>query len=264
MAEIRHYMSSGLRPHLYLWVADPRQVTFLCLSKEKSPKEMTPRSRRPLPALLGKIGARLTRRALNNAPRAQTRGSLLPIFPPMLGGGYGVLKTPPREGSRWVAPIPVGASRAPSEAGSRRETPDRARGAYFAPGELGERPAEARVRRSSRGSPVDFHAAERARRGSARPGCEQGTYAMLARRSDRVSFSLVPFSWTSKRKEPRVQGRSHPQLAFEIARKARDNIQNLDSRLRGNDSYVAGAEPPAISLSVPPAGRLDICADIRN
>ena len=47
----------------YLWVADPRQVTFLCLSKEKSPKEKTPRSRRLPPALLGKIGARLTRRA---------------------------------------------------------------------------------------------------------------------------------------------------------------------------------------------------------
>jgi len=23
---------------VYLWVADPRQVTFLCLSKEKSPR----------------------------------------------------------------------------------------------------------------------------------------------------------------------------------------------------------------------------------
>src|SRR3989344_5905018 len=40
-------------------------VTFLCLSKEKSPKEMTPRSRRRLPALLAGIGARLTRRAPN-------------------------------------------------------------------------------------------------------------------------------------------------------------------------------------------------------
>ena len=46
-----------------LWVADPRQVTLSCLSKEKSPKEMTPRSRRLLPALLAGIGARLTRRA---------------------------------------------------------------------------------------------------------------------------------------------------------------------------------------------------------
>jgi hypothetical protein len=26
----------------YLWVADPRQVTFLCLSKEKEPKETRP------------------------------------------------------------------------------------------------------------------------------------------------------------------------------------------------------------------------------
>ena len=49
----------------YLWVADPQQVTFLCLSKEKLPKEMTPRSLRRLPALLAGIGARLTRRAQN-------------------------------------------------------------------------------------------------------------------------------------------------------------------------------------------------------
>jgi hypothetical protein len=69
-------------------------VTFSCLSKRKSPKRKTPRSRRHLPALLGKIGARLTRRALNNAPRAQTRGSLFPIFPAMLGGDYGDPKTP--------------------------------------------------------------------------------------------------------------------------------------------------------------------------
>jgi hypothetical protein len=32
-----------------------------------------------------------------------------------------------------------------------------------------------------------------------------------------------------------VQGRSHPQLAVEIARKARDTIQGLDSRFRGKD-----------------------------
>jgi hypothetical protein len=30
----------------YLWVADPRQVPFLCSYKEKEPKESTPRSAR--------------------------------------------------------------------------------------------------------------------------------------------------------------------------------------------------------------------------
>jgi len=43
---------------IYLWVADPRQVTFLCLSKEKSPKEMTPRSARLLLPFLAPPGAR--------------------------------------------------------------------------------------------------------------------------------------------------------------------------------------------------------------
>jgi hypothetical protein len=51
-----------------------------------------------------------------------------------------------------------------------------------------------------------------------------GDRAMLARRSDRVSFSLVTFSWTSKRKSPRVQGRSHPQLAVECGQSPLDII----------------------------------------
>jgi hypothetical protein len=42
-------------------------------------------------------------------------------------------------------------------------------------------------------------------------------------------------------------GVSHPQVAVEIARKARDTIQSLDPRFRGDDSNVAGAEPPAIT-----------------
>src|SRR3990172_12723115 len=47
----------------YLWVADPRHVSFFCTAKRKSPKKRPPRSRRPPPALLARIGARLTRRA---------------------------------------------------------------------------------------------------------------------------------------------------------------------------------------------------------
>jgi len=77
-----------------LWVADPRQVTFLCLSKEKSPKETTPRMARHLPALLAGIGARPNSPGANYAPRAQTRGSLFPIPAAMLGAPYGVWKTP--------------------------------------------------------------------------------------------------------------------------------------------------------------------------
>ena len=41
-----------------LWVADPRQVAFLCLPKEKRPKERAPRSARPLPPFLAPPGAR--------------------------------------------------------------------------------------------------------------------------------------------------------------------------------------------------------------
>jgi hypothetical protein len=106
------------------------------------------------------------------------------------GAPFGVLKTPPRAGWRWVAPIPVGASRAPSEAGSLRETFDRARGALFS--------------------------ARRVRRAPGRSEAHRGprdVCAMFARRSDRAAFSFVHFFWPNKRNGLRVQGRSHPQLA---------------------------------------------------
>jgi hypothetical protein len=65
----------------YLWVADPRQVTFLCLSKEKSPKETTPRSARRFTLRSGPLHSSPHRALANSpgakyAPRAQTRGSL--------------------------------------------------------------------------------------------------------------------------------------------------------------------------------------------
>ncbi len=47
----------------YLWVADPRQVTFSCLSKKKSPKRRTPRSARQLPSYPGCADPRRTRSA---------------------------------------------------------------------------------------------------------------------------------------------------------------------------------------------------------
>jgi len=95
----------------------------------------------------------------------------------MLGRAIRGWKTPPRTGLRWFAPIPVGASRAPSKAGGSRETFDRARGALWAPGELGECPAAAR---------------------------RAGNCPVCGRRSDRGAFSLVTFSCAHKRKSPAV------------------------------------------------------------
>ncbi|MEX2163525.1 MAG: hypothetical protein WD823_04695, partial [Sulfuricaulis sp.] len=50
-----------------------------------------------------------TRRALNNAPRAQTRGSLFPILAAMLGGGYGDLSNHLRPVREGVFNTPYGA-----------------------------------------------------------------------------------------------------------------------------------------------------------
>jgi len=66
------------------------------------------------------------------------------------GAPYGVLKTPPRTGLRWFAQTPVGASRAPSQAGSRRETPDRARGALYSARRVRRAPGRSEARRGPR------------------------------------------------------------------------------------------------------------------
>jgi len=53
------------------------------------------------------------------------------------------------------------------------------------------------------------------------------------------------FARAKKRNPPAVR---EPQLTVEIARKARDTIQGLDSRFRGNDGNVSN-QPPANSFS---------------
>jgi hypothetical protein len=143
MAEIRYYVSSGLRPHLYLRVADPRNqycvrsahderliaggsapapwVTFLCTDKEKSPKEIRPGAADFPLRFSPKSALAPTRRALNNAPRAQTRGSLFPILAAMLGGGYGDLSNHLRPVREGVFNTPYGAPEHRKALGMRPE-----------------------------------------------------------------------------------------------------------------------------------------------
>jgi hypothetical protein len=79
-SEIREGFCRAAFGRAYLWVADPRQVTFLCLSKEKLPKEKTPRSARNPLAFL--------------APRAQTRARLnTPGGAAVLGARYEGMKS---------------------------------------------------------------------------------------------------------------------------------------------------------------------------
>jgi len=67
------------------------RVSFFAHAKKET-KESTSRMARLLLALLAGIGARFNSPGAKYAPRAQTRGSLLPIPAAMLGGGYGDLK----------------------------------------------------------------------------------------------------------------------------------------------------------------------------
>ena len=60
-------------------------------------------------------------------------------------------------------------------------------------------------------------------------------------------FSLVSFLAGGKKDtRPRC---GEPQLGFEIARKARDTIQDLDSRFRGNDRKPKAAHQAAFVSS---------------
>jgi hypothetical protein len=235
MTETLRYLSSGLRPRFNRISAGGSApapwVSFLCSCKEKKPKESTPPGLRPHTARVPSRRARLrgcadatslSRRRTLAIPRSPLRARASASLGARLD--QGVLKTPYQ---RFTLSNPDSRGfRAPVAAAEHRSRNREQRAACLSP----------RVRRSIHGSPVDFHAAERARRGSARPGCiapgelgerpaearRAGNRAQYARRSDRVSFSLVTFSWTSKRKSPRVQGRSHPQFAVECPRSGLD------------------------------------------
>jgi hypothetical protein len=62
------------------------------LVQRKKPKKARPGAADCFLRFSPKSALASTRRALNNAPRAQTRGSLLPILAAMLGGAYGCEK----------------------------------------------------------------------------------------------------------------------------------------------------------------------------
>jgi hypothetical protein len=155
MRHVDASLLSGLRPYSKPncgWLRPCTLGRFSLLAQRKATKRKgTPWS---APAnTAGSLAPRLpqgVRIRRIPAPDAHARASRPRLCGPVLrlhaslGLTKGGLKTPLRIGLRWVAPTPVEAIRAPSKAGSLREIFDRARGALCAPGELGERPAEAR------------------------------------------------------------------------------------------------------------------------
>jgi len=69
----------------------------------------------------------------------------------------------------------------------------------------------------------------------------------------RAAFSFVHFFWPNKRNGPRVQGRSHPPLAFEIACKAREIFKTWISAFAEMTTMLQAAEHPAFTLMSPKA-----------
>src|SRR3990172_6306553 len=62
----------------YLWVADPRQVSFFCAAKRKSPKKRPPRSHRPLRGFLCCAGMHECRGRRGEAEGATVRRTVAP------------------------------------------------------------------------------------------------------------------------------------------------------------------------------------------
>jgi hypothetical protein len=168
-------------------------VTFFARAK-KVTKESTPRSLRCAnaarsPARLTKPGARLTRRALGNAPRARSGGERIP--PASLRcsardtGGLanhlipwrGVLLKAPYQSTMLKSDargfrVPVARAEYRSPSGGFQASPCSSRAASFSGRRVGERPFG------------------------------RGTEEEVARSG--VSFLLVTFLWTSKEKSPAV------------------------------------------------------------
>jgi len=187
----------------YLWVADPRQVTFLCLSKEKSPKERTPRNgattpahprlclqaratAHPCAAREARVPARAPSglRAKPCVARARHYGDpKTPIWPLPFTDASGQQSLPIQHGQMGVVPTPVGASECCAGCANVAKARDGR-----------ERPAQRPqgVSRASCSSPRRVFCARRVRRalGGARSA---GNRAQRARRSDRACFLSVPF-----------------------------------------------------------------------
>jgi hypothetical protein len=152
-------------------------------------------------------GASLTRRAQNNAPRARSK----------------VSRTLPASLGARLAPTGIGATHLEPSRGGVFKTP------YGAPEPrkaLGERPQGRRqgclrLPRRDRMS----------RRGSAGPKAAEARESL--RHPGRAFFWFLFFARAKKETRPRC---GEPQLGFEIARLARDTIQTLDPRFRGDDN----------------------------
>jgi len=160
---------------------------------------------------------------------------------------------------RSVALTPVRASRAPQrDQGFSRASCSSPRRVVCAR-RVRRAPDRARVRRSRRGSPVDFRAAERARHVGA-PRVRTGHRPVCGRRSDRGVLSFGSFSLHEQRKGT-CRGSATHKLLFIIAEG--DSTENLLKCRRASLSlstpyinYVCGAKPPAITTS-PQTARLN-------
>ncbi len=126
-------------------------VTFFARAKKVTKESTPPDGATPSLRFSPESALASTRRALTTRLGLKHEARFSRFQLRCSGAPYGVLKTPPRTGLRWVAQTPVGASRAPSQAGGIRETFDRARGALFSARRVRLAPGRCEVHRGPRG-----------------------------------------------------------------------------------------------------------------
>ena len=173
--------AAAIQPHNCGWLRPCTLGYFLCSCKESNQRKHAP-GWRAYPRLRGFGSRRWPNETSCLVGQSRTSLCATPsgrMHKVLRGSGapYGIIKTQLyyyRGGGieRQVFSGPVAAAEHRSRNWGRRETFDRARGAFFAPGELGER----RFRREAQGDVGGSGA----------------------------SFFLVTFSWTSKKKSPAV------------------------------------------------------------
>ena len=195
----------------YLWVADPRQVSFFYAAKRKSPKKRPPRSHRPLRGflccagmhecrgrrdaqerpLLARIGARLTRRAQTTRLGLEQEAS---DTPDSCCDARRRLRGPKKQ-------HPFGRCRSQMLQASRSYPYSTAKWVLFQP--PSERAEHRSAPKGCRAPPVRarsaFLSARRVRRALG-GASSAGDRALCARRSDRGGLSFGDFSLAVQRK----------------------------------------------------------------
>jgi hypothetical protein len=190
-------------------------------------------------------GAPEHRKALGERP-AEVANRMLATGPRGRDDTLGQRRKPKAADVRICAPsgvkTPVGASRAQSKARSCRETFDRARGALYAPGELGERPSAAR--RAGRGGNKQRSGGPLSHRAGA-PGMAHPGYEGVFARSGGSGFGDFCRNKVCPRRS------SHKPVRCRHSGESRNPVITIQDINPSTLDFLVRSTPVSIDVSIP-------------